>query len=348
MSSVLIAGLVGLVGVFLASASPCATVTSALPILFVEEDKRIRLLGASGDELRTIVRAGAGSYVVSPSWSPDGRKILFISLSADGRRHLNLVNPSGAGRRLLADEIPEVTHPSWSPDGKKIAFIGGSNRRAVFVVNVDGSGLTQLSQSQTVAAHPVWSPDGTKLVFESGARFVNTDLYVMNADGTGLRPLTQERFVQTLPRWSNGRKILYVSTTFARPRHYDLMLMDADGTDVRRLLRVYAYSLDDPPSWSPTGQQILFTSKHGGNYDIYLIGVEGGRPRKLTTHPARDVFAVWSPDGNEIAFVSNRSRYRTGVANTDLYVADAETGKRIRKLTQSRATEMMLSWRPVS
>jgi hypothetical protein len=62
-----------------------------------------------------------------------------------------------------------------------------------------------------------------------------------------------------------------------------------------------------PPQWSPDGEQIVFDSNLEGKYEVYVIGARGGRPRRLTNHPASGELGSWSRDGRWVYFASNRT-----------------------------------------
>ncbi len=112
----------------------------------------------------------------------------------------------------------------------------------------------------------------------------NRDIYTINADGTGT-PTN-----------------LIVSRRDGNPEIY---LMNADGSNPTRLTNNPA--LDVLPSWSPNGNQILFSSTRDGNFDIYLMNADGSKVRRLTDNPAMDLTPEFSPDGHKIVFASNRS-----------------------------------------
>jgi TolB protein len=65
--------------------------------------------------------------------------------------------------------------------------------------------------------------------------------------------------------------------------------------------------MDYWPAWSPDGKQIAFTSNRDGQYELYVMGADGGSPRNISNHPAVDNFATWSPDGRRLAFITNRN-----------------------------------------
>jgi Tol biopolymer transport system component len=82
------------------------------------------------------------------------------------------------------------------------------------------------------------------------------------------------------------------------------------------------------PRWSPDSQQIAFDSRSEGNADIYIISVEGGAARRLTTDPAEDVVPSWSNDGRWIYFCSNRGGER------EIYKIPAQGGQAVQVTTR--------------
>ena len=105
------------------------------------------------------------------------------------------------------------------------------------------------------------------------------------------------------------------------------------------------------PAQSPDGRRIAFTSyRDYGNYEIYAMDADGGRPENLTIHPAYDVNPAWSPDGGRIAFISDRNgevEVRPWRNNTDIYVMDA-AGSGVEQVTSdplSRSAEHP-AWSP--
>ena len=308
-------------------------------------------------------RIGGGLYVVNadgsgkqrltsarystPAWSPDGRAIAF------GRgAGVSVMNADGSGERRLTSGA----RPSWSPDGNQIAFVSGSE---IYLMNADGSGQRKLvahtARNEVVGAAPAWSPDGRKIAFVSGRdgpfRGEAPEISIANADGSGQRNLTRNPAHDSDPVWSpDGRKIAFV-------RNFEIYAMNADGSRQQNLTRNPARDL--APAWSPDGQGIVFerrlARRQYGNcprcggasiFEVHMMNADGSGPRRLTRNAGQvhdgaiGAHPRWSPDGNQIAFVSGRD------GNADIYVMNAD-GSGQRNLTRNaRGHDTVFAWSP--
>ena len=117
----------------------------------------------------------------------------------------------------------------------------------------------------------------------------------------------------------------------------DIYVMNADGSDVRRLTNNSV--ADWFPSWSPDGRRIAFASARDGDFDIYVMNADSSDVRPLTDNSAWDGDPSWSPDGRRIAFMSDRD------GDNDIFVMNAD-GSGVRRLTDNSAYDGDPSWSP--
>ncbi len=100
-----------------------------------------------------------------PIWSPDGKKISFIS-QRYGNNDIYIMNPDGTGETKLTAGPPNHDWVSWSPDSKKIAFSSDRDgNREIYIMNADGTSQTRMTDNPADDWNPIWSPDGNKIAF---------------------------------------------------------------------------------------------------------------------------------------------------------------------------------------
>jgi Tol biopolymer transport system component len=245
----------------------------------------IYVMNADGSGQRELTPDDAQEN--SPAWSPDGRRIAFLSSG------IRVVNADGGGLRRLTRKGWGDSAPAWSHDGRRIAFVSRRDGNVeIYVMNADGSGQRRLTRNVVRDSDPVWSPDGRRIAFES-----NWQIYVMNADGSGQRRLTRNGARNFAPAWSpDGQRIAFERRVgreeygscsgCGRASTFQVYVINADGTRERMLAQD-----GTQPSWSPDSQKIAFER----NLDIYVMNADGSGQRKLTRGADREFQPVWSP-----------------------------------------------------
>jgi Tol biopolymer transport system component len=171
-------------------------------------------------------------------WSPNGRHIAFHSFR-DGNFELYLMDSDGGDVTRLTNYPGVDQFPDWSPNGHEIAFRRDTD---VYVLDLNSGEARRLTAATPLNQMPVWSPSGQEIAFMS-ARAGYPSVFLMNADGSDQRNLTPKDpgdadsdWISRAPSWSaSGREIFFMSSRPATGLDTEIFVMNADGTDVRRL-----------------------------------------------------------------------------------------------------------------
>ncbi|MEI7694310.1 MAG: Tol-Pal system beta propeller repeat protein TolB [Chlorobium sp.] len=172
--------------------------------LSFEGDQEIYLFKSNGALYRRVTKSSG--IDLSPTFSPDGNKMAFVS-ERHGRPQIFIQDLLSGEVKRLTFNGEYNTQPSWSPAGDKIAYTTCENNGEfnIFAIGSDGSGLRQLTLNSGKNESPSWSPDGELIVFTS-SREGGKKLYTMSSTGKNQRRLLLMKGEQMQPSWSLFRK----------------------------------------------------------------------------------------------------------------------------------------------
>ena len=264
---------------------------------------------AGGEPARLTTNKKSDSQ---PRWSPDGKKIAFVSARED-KPQIFLISPFGGEAEKFTDSKSGVQSFQWSPDGSRIAYVAQQEPTAeeekklkdkddaqvidqnfklarIWVINVTTKKATDVVKGDYTASDPQWSPDGRQIAFVSD-RSGSPQLYIMNRDGGNLQRLTFTGSYNAAPTWSpDGRWIAYETRVRGQ---FDIWLIDPSG-QINFPVIQHPKS-DEGPTWAADGRKLAFSSSRRGRYDIYVADWNGENVLRVTESSGSNIQPAWGP-----------------------------------------------------
>jgi len=291
------------------STSPTSSTRLALPgkIAFFSNrggNFHLYVVNPDGSHLTQLTFDDTRSEVDGyPSWSPDGSKIAYNSVTSgpDGsQQKIYVINADGANETCLTGDSDGYS-PSWSPDGNKILFLSdrdsepAKNRfiSELYVMNVDGSGQTRLTSFNGKFYAASWSPDASKIVSVFQPDYGGPEkILVMKSDvATADKIYSDERLICRAPFFSPDGSQILVNLTGPMLALSGMYLMNVDGSNLVRLG-------GGEGSWSPDGRKIVFS--YGArtaplSSQLWVMNKDRSELVKLFDTPGTNLRPAWSP-----------------------------------------------------
>ena len=233
----------------------------------------LQVADADGFNPQTVV--SSKEPLISPSWSPDGTKLAYVSF--EKKKPIIFVQSLVSGQRtVLANFKGNNSAPAWSPDGTKLAIVlTYSANSQVYVINADGTGLQQVSFSSGIDTEPEWSPDGAYIYFTSN-RGGGPQIYRMAANGGEAKRVTFEGGYNVSPHISpDGKLLTYVKQD---AKGFRIAVQDLATGQVQTLSET---TQDESPSFAPNGRMILYATSIGGKGWLAAVSVDGRVKQRL-------------------------------------------------------------------
>ncbi|OUR71466.1 Tol-Pal system beta propeller repeat protein TolB [Methylophaga sp. 41_12_T18] len=248
----------------------------------------LQVSDADGANPRSVLQSK--QPILSPSWSPDGERLSYVSFE-NGKAEV-FVQEMRSGRRDSVAAFKGLNSaPSWSPDGKKLALtLSKAGNPEIYVLELASGKLSRVTHnSQAIDTEAVWMPNGRELLFTSD-RGGRPQIYKVSADGGRASRVTFEgRYNASADISADGR---FMTMVHGLNGKYYIAVQDLDSGAVQVLTET---GQDESPSFAPNSRNILYATEQNGKGILAAVSVDGRIHQRLGESGSDVREPAWSP-----------------------------------------------------
>lgn len=258
-----------------------------------KENKTYRLAVADADGYNEQIILSSPQPIMSPSWSPDGRRLAYVSFSR-GRPEIYIQNIFTRKTQRVASYKGLNNAPVWSPDGKRLALtLSKDGNPEIYILEISSRTLHRVTRNYAIDTEPAWMPDGSALVFTSD-RGGSPQLYMISVNRRGAsgraQRLTYEGNYNARASISPDAK--FIAMVHRKDGGFRIAVLELD-TDYFNILT--DARLDESPSFSPNGSMIIYATEARYRGVLAAVSVDGRSHQRFSLNRGDVREPAWSP-----------------------------------------------------
>ena len=249
---------------------------------------RLNIADWDGENIQTPL--ASPEPIISPSWSPDGGRLAYVSF--ESKKPVVYVHTLATGQRVaVANFKGSNSAPAWSPDGRSLAVaLTRDGLSQVYLISASGGGQPRrLTQSSGIDTEPAFAPDGKTLYFTSD-RGGSPQIYRLNIDSGDVARVTFGSTYNVSPRVSpDGRQLAFISR---RDGRFVVAMKEINGGAEQVMSDG---GREESPSFAPNGRWIMYATQVGGRDSLMAISTDGRVKQRLTSSSGDIREPTWGP-----------------------------------------------------